>query len=478
MQLQEIIRLIADYHAAFIHTQVGPGLITEAQVTDLINRGVLPADLATTFKPAPGEVAHSHARVISDAYNYGVMMGSTPEMRIAAPTLTYAAFRRRKEPPLTPQERAAREWAQQSAASRITGLGNTIAEDFSTMAIEADAAQRKRYQQAIREEIDLNIAKRESWRKLGSEIGHKTGDWSRDFQRIAATEKQDAMQEGFVSSLIEREGDPKNIWVAKVPAPDACPDCIRLHLEGGKPRIFRLSTLINNGSNVGRKRQQWKAVVGPVHPWCGCDLVHVPAGWHFDDDGDLVPMELKRSQFLEHDLRKAESNLTYSAIVPSKGCAVHVGDPRKVEAIEKIIRETPREIFDKTIGVTLITTDHPRVQNPMDEHDLAYWTGNEIRLDVHLPVERLDYTLKHELGHSLNVYLMHQMGSVDAVRKWHRKLWRISQQEGFVSGYARTLPIENAAEATRLYLYERKRLMLNWPRTFAELHRSYRGIWK
>ncbi|GAF86263.1 unnamed protein product, partial [marine sediment metagenome] len=192
----------------------------------------------------------------------------------------------------------------------------------------------------------------------------------------------------------------------------------------------------------------------------------------------FVPLPLKRSQLLEHDLRKAESNLTYSSIVPDKGCSVRVGDPAHVEVIEQIIRETPSEIFDKRVGVTFITTDHPRVQNPMDEHDLAYWTGNEIRLDVNLPVGKLAHTLRHELGHSLNVYLMHTLGGVGPVRAWHLKLWKISQQEGFISGYARTLPIENAAEATRLYLYERMRLMLEYPRTFAELHKVYRGIWE
>ncbi|GAG38887.1 unnamed protein product, partial [marine sediment metagenome] len=164
VQLQEIIRLIGDYHLAFIATQVGSGAVSPDQIQHLINSGVLPADLATTFKPGPGEVAPPAAKMIADAYNYGVMMGSTPVMVGAAPRLTAKDFRRRKEPALTPQETAAREWAQQSAAVHIQGLGNTVAEDFSTLAIEADAEQRKKYQQAIREELDMNVERRESWR--------------------------------------------------------------------------------------------------------------------------------------------------------------------------------------------------------------------------------------------------------------------------------------------------------------------------
>ena len=479
-QLAALQQIIVDYHLAFVITQVGPAYVPPEAVQRLIDIGILPQDLAYTYQPAPGELPPEARKVIADAYNYGKMMGGTPAMRPHAREMTAASFRRRREPPLSPQEKAARTWIQQHAAEEIKGLGNTVASDFTTIAIENDAELKARYQQAIREEIDINVARRDQWRKAASELGHKTGDWARGFKRIAATEKQKAMQEGFVGALIEKEGDPETIFVAKQPAPDACDDCVRLHLvagPGSNPRIFKLSQLIANGSNIGRKRRDWKAVVGTVHPWCGCEIVHVPAGWEFDDEGNMVPKDLKRSDYLNYDLRKAQGNLTFKHVVPDKGCSIRVGDPVKVTLIQKVIDETPKEIFDKKVGVTLITVDHPRVQNPMDDHDLAYWTGNEIRLDIHLKPERLRLVLQHEIAHSLNVYLMYQWGGADPVRQWHKQLYRVSKREGFVSEYAKLLPIENAAEATRLYLYDRRKLMLSFPSTFAMLHTAYRGIW-
>jgi hypothetical protein len=155
-----------------------------------------------------------------------------------------------------------------------------------------------------------------------------------------------------------------------------------------------------------------------------------------------------------------------------------VSDPVKRAAVEAVINRTPPELFDKRVGVTLITHDHPRTENPMDDHDLAYWTGNEIRIATQLPAERIPEVLRHELGHSLNVYLMHKWGGTAPVRKWHNRLYQVSKREGFVSDYAKTLPIENAAETTKLYLYDRRRLVLHYPKTFAVLDAAYRDLWR
>ena len=271
--------------------------------------------------------------------------------------------------------------------------------------------------------------------------------------------------------------DPKNIMVAKIPSSDACDFCKRLHLEGGKPRVFALAELKENGTNVGRKRRDWQAVVGPTHPWCSCAIVYVPSGWNFNKEHLLMPDKLQRSYMLDHDLRKAQ-DMTYTASVPDKGVVVRVADPRLREAVEAVLAKTPAEIFDKHIGVTLITTDMPRIQNPLEEHDLAYWTANEIRLMHDLDPEKVGRVLPHEIGHSLNVYLIAQLGSVPAVRKWHDELWAVSKDEGFVSKYAAREPIENAAEVTMLYLYDRARLMLEYPRQFSFCHKAYNGIFR
>jgi hypothetical protein len=487
--VRELQQIIQDYHLAFISGTLGPSTLRPGEVQRLIDAGILPQDLAFTFQPGAHELPPAAMQAIEDAYRYGHVLAAAQNLdeKRLRQKMSYEQFVEEWAPTttLTPKETQAIEWAKAAAAVHIVGLGNRVAEDFSLIAIEADQDVRRQYMGVIRETVTEGLEQRKAWRKVASELGHKTGDWTRDFGRIAATEKQTAMQEGYVSALIAREGDPDDIMVAKQPNPDACPDCLRLHVNRmGQLRIFKLSDLIANGTNVGVKRRDWRAVVGTVHPWCSCETIHVPRGMGFNEDGDLVPIKLTRADLLERDLRKAmpkdppkAKHLTYGKTVPEDSVVIRVGDPMMRAAIEKVLAVTPREIFHKKVGVTLITTETPRVQNPLEEHDYAYWTGNEIRIMQTLPVERIPRVLPHEIGHSLNVHLIQKLGSIREVRKWHDSLWAISKDEGFVSDYARRLPIENAAEVSMLYLYHRKRLMLRWPRQFAFAHKWYKDIW-
>lgn len=488
-QVRELRQLIEDYHSAFIAGTVGPDTLAPGEVQRLIDAGILPSDIAYTFQPGAKELPPKAMNAIEEAYRYGHVLASSrnlDEKRLRH-GMTYEEFSKEWAPrvPLSEEEKHALEWLKTSAATHIRGLGNQIADDFSTLAIEADAELRRKYMGVVREELESNVQRRDAWRKLASDLGHRTGDWARDFARIAATEKQKAMQEGITVGLIKRHGDPDEIYVAKQPNPGACPDCLRLHTEaGGKLRIFKLSELIANGTNVGKKRRAWSATVGPVHPYCGCELIHVPPGMGFDEAGNLVPLDLTRADWLERDLMKAlpkepakAKHLTYGDSVPEQGVIIRIGDPMVRAEVEKVVAATPPEIFDKKIGVTLITTDTPRVQNPLEEHDFAYWTGNEIRLMQTLPASKIWRVLRHELGHSLNIFLMRKLGGVQKVREWHNELYLISQKEGWVSEYAPKMPIENAAEVTMLYLYARPRLMRHWPKQFVFCHKAYREIW-
>lgn len=483
--MEKIRALVTDYHRAFIIGTVHPEAAPPATVQRLMDEGVLPQDLAYIHRPdTPRSLPPSRMSFIDTSFAYGlsdVSAISPSQDPVDASEITLGSFHATPARPLTTAERASRDWARHSAAMHITGLGDRFSHDLSVRAIEADAAQRRRYEEVIRDKLDEHVAKRTSWRKLADEIGEATGDWSRNLKRIAATESHSAMQAGIVADLQKRENKTSaQLYVAKQPAPDACRDCVRLHLTAGfgsSPRIFKLSELEANGTNVGKKRAAWNVVVGATHPWCGCDLIHIPEGWKFDSEGDLVPELLSRSDWLEIDLRKA-SDMTYGGAVPERGVVIRVGDPRMRVEVERIVAKTPPEVFDKRVGVTLITTDTPRIQNPLEEHDFAYWTANEIRLMHNLPWEKIERVLPHEIGHSLNVYLMRQMGGTKPVRAWHDQLWAVSKEEGWVSDYARKLPIENAAEVSMLYLYNKKRLMLMFPRQFAFVHKYYRPIFR
>lgn len=478
-QLDAIRRIIGDYHAAFIAGGIDPSAISPAEVQRIADAGLITGDLAYVF-PEP-------QHVIDDASRYGHQLGSVdhPSEKRPIERLSYEDWRKgAPQPPLTPAERGAVEWSRKKAAQHIQGLGNVVADDFSTIAIEADEELRRETEEAVREILGDNTELREAWRTVVTDLGDRTDDWARDLGRIAATEKHDAIQRGQARAMKKKRGRKSgDVRVAKQPNPDACKHCIRLFMEGGKPKIFWLSELEANGTNVGRKASEWLPTVGPVHPWCACELIEVPEGWGFDDEGSMVPEALKRSATLEGSLIKSAASLAkrpmlFGAAGGDGGITVRVSDPHLRAAVEAVIARTPSEIFTRATGVTMITTDHPRETNAMDEGDLAYWTGNEIRIVQSIDPVRVPRVLEHEIGHSLNAWLRTKFGTTAAVRAWHDQLWEVSKDEGFVTSYAKREPIENAAEVTRLFIYHRDRLLRHWPRQFAVCYRAYGDLLK
>lgn len=488
-QLEDLKQIVRDHHSAFAVGTFGPDAIPPQELQRLQSYGILPEDLRVVFQSPTGLPPELHVTDLAFQYGYGLGDSSQREAVKKMALDDYSKHLKKTRPSYSEVDRQAMAWARYNAGQHIRAIGDRLANNAGTVIANEDAELRRKYMGTVRSELEKNIDKKETWRKLASEIGHATEDWSRDMGRLAATEQQTAMQEG-TARAISKGRDPDDVRVAKEPAPDACDECVRLHLTGGrgsKPRIFKMSELAENGTNVGRKQADWKAVIGATHPWCGCQLVEVPDGWAFNEEGDMVPeIMLKKGdrldQAAEHFQKGPEAAdkpyMTFGDAVPTKGLTVRVSDPQARKVIETVTSEAPPEIFDREVGVTLVTTDTPRAQNPLEDHDYAYWTANEIRISQTLPIERLPRVIRHELGHSLNVWLMRKFGGAKPVRAWHDRLWDVSKEEGFVSDYAKKLPIENAAEVTRMWIFEKPRLMLNHPRQFAFVNRAYKDILK
>lgn len=224
--------------------------------------------------------------------------------------------------PRTEQEVRAARFSAARGAEYVVGLGNRVGAQVGTSLIEDDHELDRRLRGLMRDAVSAKLGDpaaaqrlrdagaedglgptffedefRASVRRTASNIGHATGDWARDVQRIAHTETHRAVEEGIKESWQAQEDSKppaqrKPILVYKLPRPSACKDCVRLHLDAGAPRIFDLADLQANGTNVGVPRASWQAVVGPTHPWCACSLHRVPSlvtmppGWK---SGDAAP---------------------------------------------------------------------------------------------------------------------------------------------------------------------------------------------
>ena len=271
-QIDELKRIIAKHHAMVILKLVGPSALTPSELRLLEEVGSMAPEIKS----------------MEDSYAYGQLLSKLDQKALE---LGYEGLKQElaKNPlPLSQPEQFAIENANQHAGAHIRHLGAKVEQQASMVVFREDAAMRAKL---LTEEVipatKSNIEKRQGIQKLKSELGKRVGDWSRDWNRVAVTEKVNAMNAGMADSFHKNHGDP---WVFKRTMPGACKHCLRLHIgPDGHPRIFKLSTLQANGTNAGKKAQDWAAVVGSTHPHCQCQLVRVPDGWGFDEDGTLVP---------------------------------------------------------------------------------------------------------------------------------------------------------------------------------------------
>ena len=75
-----------------------------------------------------------------------------------------------------------------------------------------------------------------------------------------------------------------------------CKYCVKLYLtagQGSKPIEFGVVELMRNGSNIGRKAKDWKPVIGATHPWCRCEIEHIPEGHVWDEKEKMYVRDRK-----------------------------------------------------------------------------------------------------------------------------------------------------------------------------------------
>ena len=282
VRLHEIVRL---HHEAVVEAIVGAEAVAPIVVSQLEQLGI---------PRWPDLPVHEQARV------FGYLAAAMPDPLAMAEVGLEELERRlaaHREIPLSREEAFAVRQAQQHAAVYCRGLGNRVDIVTGQVAIEADQAQRVQYEETIRDETAQAVWGRETADQLRSRLGRATGNWTRDLKRIAATEINNAMQQGRGDRIAGEYGE--DALVAKIPNPGACPKCLQAYIgPDGKPRIFRLSAIryetnARDPADPTRARPQaeWVPTLESQHPWCRCQSTRVPDGWTFTEDWDLEPPE-------------------------------------------------------------------------------------------------------------------------------------------------------------------------------------------
>lgn len=178
-----------------------------------------------------------------------------------------------KDMPKTLQNAIKQQVLKNPKASEVAlnSLNESMKIFIKKMEIDALA----RIETILRDTNDINnLFSVQSSKKTNSELIQdlkKTAPTSfKDWQRIVLTEVSNAIGLGSVDKIVaENNNNIDDVYVFRLPVNDSvtCRWCKKFYnSKNNMPKIYKLSTLLANGSNYGKSKEAWKPVVGATHP--------------------------------------------------------------------------------------------------------------------------------------------------------------------------------------------------------------------
>jgi hypothetical protein len=107
---------------------------------------------------------------------------------------------------------------------------------------------------------------------LGQALNDTVTEWRNRWKMICDTELARASNYGAMDAILHSNQNkaPEEILVYKVGPHDGavCDECRRFWFwdDGVTPRVYLMSELIAGGSNIGKKRRDWKPTIDNTHP--------------------------------------------------------------------------------------------------------------------------------------------------------------------------------------------------------------------
>ena len=229
-------------------------------------------------------IDESLKNIITDSYRYGKLSALQGRDLANLPKAEVESLL--KNLALSPSQKASIQFLNEKTKQTI----NTLTAKMTSNVVSAAVNEQLNMYGAIKDAIPSKKSRQSMVKKMRE----SSQDWERDWHRVAQTEMWDAKLHGEANTIIDGNSSlstsGKDTMVFKRPAPNACAKCKQLYLDNnGKPRLFKLSELMANGTNYGLKQADWKPVVGATHPNCMCPLNVMPEGFEFDSNGQITP---------------------------------------------------------------------------------------------------------------------------------------------------------------------------------------------
>lgn len=283
-QILELVSIIEKNGTIFIAQNLGPDYLTDTETERLKRMGIDPKKL---YLPEKDFVLQQfYLGLVSDAMGKDVHKVKFDDIKKNLKAGKYI--------PTTFREKATIESIRKQFLGDIRGVNNKMFADVNGIIAQNEAQNKAAYEKVIRDEVERGKIERKTNRQIANEIHHKTGDWSRNFDRIVQYISHQAFDEGRAALYEKQDGEFAKVF--KDVYPGACKHCIRLYLTNGigsKPIIFELDELRANGTNIGRKVKELQPVVGSTHNHCRCTLNKLDEGMVWDDSKNRFVREKK-----------------------------------------------------------------------------------------------------------------------------------------------------------------------------------------
>lgn len=268
-QINQIKRIIQEHMDTIMYITTGDGK---------------PSPQALNKLKLPKEITD----IITTSYKYGrVSILSGKDLSNMSKSDVEKLMRRLK---MTKSQERSIDAAKIRAEQAVNTLTQRVLSSVITPAIQSDMQM----WDAVKEVVPAAMENDTPRYQVIQQLREKTGDFQRDWHRTAHTEMWTAKCQGEVDAIINGESplsdDKGETMVYIRPAHNACVKCKQLYLEsdGVTPKVFKLSELLANGNNFGKKQSEWKACVPCLHPNCMCVINVMPAGTKFDTAGNLI----------------------------------------------------------------------------------------------------------------------------------------------------------------------------------------------
>src|ERR1700744_1170461 len=130
--------------------------------------------------------------------------------------------------PLTQRESFIIQNIKNQSFNNVKALNGRIFKDVNQILIDDSLHQQQKF---LREELESGVSKKETVSKIANKIAEKTGDWTRDFDRIIEYASNTSFENGKAEMISQSYGEDALVW--KKVYNGACKHCIRLYLTNG-----------------------------------------------------------------------------------------------------------------------------------------------------------------------------------------------------------------------------------------------------